>query len=261
MNMMEMLRRRMAKLSPEWRKAFSKFQANRFRRVQYLVHRTLFGSDLCRLAVVNNTDKWGLHSHAQYYQTHFAPLRRKRLNLLEIGIGGYDDPQIGGGSLRMWRTYFPRAQVYGIDIHDKSAHDERRIKTFRGSQVDFAFLNRALEEIGPVHIIIDDGSHLNEHVIKTFEYLFPRLATPGIYAIEDTQTAYWKKYGGASTCLNQADTSMGFLKRLVDGINFRYFDVEGYQPNYYDKHIVSMHFYSNLVLVEKGENTESMRCR
>jgi demethylmacrocin O-methyltransferase len=161
----------------------------------------------------------------------------------------------------MWRTYFPRARVYGIDIYDKSAHDERRIKTFRGSQVDFAFLNRVLEEIGAVHIIIDDGSHLNEHVIKTFEYLFPRLATPGIYAIEDTQTAYWKKFGGTSTCLNQADTSMGFLKRLVDGINFRYFAVEGYQPNYYDEHIVSMHFYRNLVLVEKGENTKCNRCR
>jgi hypothetical protein len=47
-------------------------------------------------------------------------------------------------------------------------------------------------------IIIDDGSHVNEHVITTFEYLLPILNNEGLYVIEDTQTAYWPEYGGSS---------------------------------------------------------------
>ncbi|WP_138774321.1 class I SAM-dependent methyltransferase [Desulfohalovibrio reitneri] len=106
----------------------------------------------------------------------------------------------GGSSLRMWRTYFPKARVYGIDIHDKKSHDERRIKTFKGSQVDGDFLDRVIDEIGRPDIIIDDGSHINSHIIGSFEHLFPKMKEGGIYAVEDQQTSYWPEhYGGWST--------------------------------------------------------------
>jgi hypothetical protein len=72
------------------------------------------------LSTVYFTDKWNVHKYAQWYETHFAPLRKKRLNILEIGIGGYSHPEYGGGCLRMWRTYFPKARIYGIDIEDKN---------------------------------------------------------------------------------------------------------------------------------------------
>ncbi len=35
-------------------------------------------------------------------------------------------------------------------------------------------------------IIIDDGSHMNRDVIKSFELLFPLLNDNGIYIVEDT---------------------------------------------------------------------------
>lgn len=95
------------------------------------------------------------------------------------GIGGYDDPRAGGASLRMWRAYFPKSRIYGIDIHDKSGHDEKRIRTFRGDQTDRGFLEGVVREIGRPNIIIDDGSHLNAHVVATFEILFPLLADDG----------------------------------------------------------------------------------
>ena len=103
----------------------------------------------------------------------------------------------------MWRTYFPRGRIFGIDIFDKSCHQERRIKIFRGSQVDEPFLDEVVKSIGKLDIVIDDGSHLNEHVIRTFELLFPRMAENGFYVIEDTQTSYWKQYGGSSDDLNR----------------------------------------------------------
>ena len=231
-----------------------RIQGLRFRRIQHLVYRMFMGSNLRDLATVYGTDKWCQHWYAQHYETHFALLRRKQLNVLEIGIGGYKHPDLGGGSLRMWRTYFPNSRIYGIDIHDKSLHDERRIKTFRGSQTDEHFLEKVLKTIKRVDIIIDDGSHLNEHVLFTFKFLFPRLSEKGIYVIEDTQTSYWHKYGGSSESLNRLDTTIGFLKSLIDGLNYIEFEKDKYEPSYYDRHIFAMYFYHNIVFVQKGVN-------
>jgi hypothetical protein len=157
----------------------------------------------------------------------------------------------------MWRTYFTRSRIYGIDIYDKRPHDERRIKTFKGSQVDEPFLAEVVRAIGQIDIIVDDGSHLNEHVLQTFHFLFPRLAPNGMYVIEDTQTSYWQSYGGSSECLNRADTIIGFLKGRIDGLNHVELETPGRPPSYYDRNIVALHFYHNLVFVQKGANTEA----
>ncbi|HEX5445016.1 MAG TPA: class I SAM-dependent methyltransferase [Pirellulales bacterium] len=209
------------------------------------------------MATIHGTDKWNSHWYAQHYQRHFQPLRRKRLNLLEIGIGGYDDPFDGGGSLRMWKQFFPRAKIYGIDIHEKSAHAEPRVAVFRGSQCDPDFLHKVARQIGRIDIIIDDGSHVNEHAIASFECLFPLLADGGIYAIEDTQTSYWPGSYGGSTDLSCASTTMNRLKRLVDGLNYREFLDPHYSPSYFDRHVVSAHFYHNLAFIYKGDNEEN----
>ena len=109
---------------------------------------------------------------------------------------------------------------------------------------------------GAPDIIVDDGSHLNEHVIETFEVLFPLLKDGGIYVVEDTQTSYWPDYGGSSDDLKNANTLMNFFKTLVDGLNHAEFIKPGFDPHYYDKNIVSMHFYHNLIFVCKGRNDE-----
>ena len=215
-----------------------------------------FSGDLNRLARVYGSDKWGGHWYTQHYAKHFHHLRKKPLKFLEIGIGGYEDPKGGGGSLRMWRRYFPNAQIVGLDYFDKSPHAEERIKIYRGDQSDEALLRRIVAEAGPFDIIIDDGSHQNAHVLKSFEVLFPLLKDDGIYVVEDTQTAYWPEYGGTSEDLINAPTSLCFLKKLTDGINYEEFMKPGYQPSYYDEHIVAMHFYHNIVFIQKGQNKE-----
>jgi len=244
-------------LAPIQREKLIKYQAFHLRWLQHIVYRMLIGRNLRALATVYYTDKWNDHWYAQHYERHFAPLQKKPLTILEIGVGGEDDPEGGGGSLRMWRTYFPKGRIYGIDIFDKSLHNERRIKTFHGSQVDEEFFDKVVAEIGRPDIVIDDGSHRNEHVIKTFHKLFPLLSDTGIYVVEDTQTSYWPGWlGGSSEDLNSQKTSMGFLKSLVDGLNYEEFARHGYTPSYFDKHIVAMHFYHNLVFVYKGMNEE-----
>jgi hypothetical protein len=212
--------------------------------------------DLPALATRFGTDKWGSHWYARHYDRHFAPLRERPLRLLEIGVGGYDDRLKGGESLRMWKAYFPRAQIFGIDVVDKSALDEERIRTFAGSQDDEAFLRRVHREAGPFDIVIDDGSHLNAHVIRSFESLFPLLTDHGLYAVEDTQTAYWKEFGGAPPHY-PVTTSMSYFKRLVDGLNHREVPRGAdFNPGYFERHVVAVHFYHNLVFVQKGLNDE-----
>src|SRR5207248_1611615 len=81
-------------------------------------------------------DKWGgLHWYTPHYDHHFGPLREAPVRLLEIGIGGYDVPEAGGGSLRMWQRYFRRGLIHGLDIFEKRLN-EPRIRTVRGDQND-----------------------------------------------------------------------------------------------------------------------------
>jgi hypothetical protein len=216
-----------------------------------------FRTNLPKLATIYGTDKWGSHWYATHYATHFRHLRRKKLVVFEIGIGGYDNPRDGGGSLRMWRRYFPNAQIIGLDIFDKTPHAEKRIHVYRGDQSDPELLNKIVSEVGRPDIIIDDGSHLNKHVIKSFEILFPLLKDDGIYAVEDTQTAYWPDAGGSSDGnLTDLSTSMNLFKSLVDCLNYEELIKPGYAPTYYDLNIIGMHFYHNLVFIQKGRNAE-----
>ncbi|MEO7905986.1 MAG: class I SAM-dependent methyltransferase [Saprospiraceae bacterium] len=214
------------------------------------------GKNLERLGRIYGTDKSVVHYYTQHYQTHFKKFKFKKINLLEIGVGGYDKPHIGGNSLRMWRKYFPFGRIYSLDLYDKTTLKENRIKIFTGSQVDEAFLNKVTQEIGDIDIIIDDGSHMNEHVIESFKVLFPKLMEGGIYAIEDTQTSYWKDFGGDSENLDNPSTMMNYFKSLTDSLNNKEFIKPGYQQNYFDKTIVSMHFYHNLIFIYKGKNDE-----
>lgn len=220
------------------------------------------GGNLNRLGQIYGTDKITAkgkeigHFYTPHYMTHFRKFKYKRINLLEIGVGGDEDPYRGGNSLRMWKRYFPFGRIYSIDIYDKSALEESRVKIFQGNQVDREFLEKVVAEIGDIDIIIDDGSHMNEHVIESFKILFPKLKDGGIYVVEDTQTSYWPEYGGDSENLNNPKCMVPFFKNLIDSLNHKEFIRPGYEPTYYDQHIVSMHFYHNLIFIYKGRNDE-----
>ena len=244
-------RKKSAAEKAEFKSRLLEFQIGPFGWLIDLPGRIFFGSDLKMLATIYGTDKWNAHWYAQHYEQMFRKIRRKHINLLEIGIGGDENPRKGGNSLRMWRAYFPKGRIYGIDIYDKRPHDRARIKTFHGSQADLQFLDAVVREIGGIDVIIDDGSHLNSQMICTFQHLFPHLADGGVYAVEDTQTSYWAEYGGNETDRNDPTTVMSYFKSLVDGLNWREFR-DGHTPTYFDLHIESIAFYHNLIVIKKS---------
>jgi demethylmacrocin O-methyltransferase len=214
--------------------------------------------DLSELSSRYLTPKWGsLHWFTPHYDRHFSSYRDQQVRVLEIGVGGYKHPEWGGGSLRMWKHFFHRGEIYGLDIVDKSHFDAPRITTLRGDQSDPDYLRSIAEEYGPFDIVIDDGSHINDHIRTSFQALFPHVRPGGLYVIEDLWTAYWSGFGGNEDPKQYSGTSLGLLKSLVDSIQHEELPEAGdHRPGYVDQHVVGMHLYHNLAFVEKGTNAE-----
>jgi len=237
-------------------------QQRRVARAQRVLaaHRPATASDLTALAKRFKTDKWGTHRYTPHYEWHFDYLRDQPVRVLEVGIGGDFRNRIAGASLRMWKEFFPHGQIVGLDIEDRFSVEEDRIKVYQGDQSDPEILKRINDECGPFDIIIDDGSHRVFHVLPTFDVLFPLLKDGGIYAIEDIQSSYWPEWGGSED-LNSTETSMALCKRLADGLNYEEFVDESYEPTYTDRNTTAVHFYHNLVIIEKGVNAEGSNKR
>ncbi len=217
------------------------------------------GQELNALAAKHVADKWGLwHWFTPHYDRHFARLRAEPVRVLEIGIGGYRDPDVGGGSLRMWRDYFPRGHVFGVDYFAKNGLDEERITTIQGSQDDRDFLRALAVEHGPFDIVIDDGSHINEHVLTSFRELFPYVRNGGVYVVEDLWTAYAPGYGGQETSSAGEGTSIGLLKSVVDALHHEEWTAPGGDPDLppYAASTVGLHVYRNIAFLDKGVNAE-----
>jgi len=137
-------------------------------------------TELCRLSILHNTDKAPRsgHGYTPYYHELFKDHRDAK-KILEIGIDV-------GGSLRMWRDYFPEAQIYAMDCDDKKLINEHRIQSFYGNQGDEHHLRMMMQWAGPdFDLILDDGSHQAEHQILSANVLVPFLSPTGVYIIED----------------------------------------------------------------------------
>jgi len=206
------------------------------------------------------TDKVSIHHYTEHYERHLEHLRSKQFTLLEIGIGGYSRAGAGGASLRMWKAFFPKAEIIGLDIQDKSFVDQPRIRTYMGSQTDEGLLAQIAADADDLRVIIDDGSHRSRHIRTTFRVMFPLLADGGIYAIEDTQTSYWPEMGGSED-RQDPQTTMALVKDLLDGLNYEEYVDEEYDPSYSDLNVRAVHAYHNLVIIEKGRNAEGTRRR
>ncbi len=209
-------------------------------------------NSLTDLAKIYKTDKWGHHFYTSVYEQWFAPLRNKPVTLLEIGVGGYEEPRLGGDSLRMWKKYFHQGNIIGIDLHDKSSLQENRIKIYKGDQSDPEFLKNIVLKEGPFDIIIDDGSHMQSHIITSFENLFPYVNTGGIYVIEDTQTSYWPRFEGSTSEMQHVPSAMNYFIQRVHTVNRNEWLKEESSPDIPDQGIGSIAFYHNLIIVMRS---------
>jgi len=167
-----------------------------------------------------STDKHiGHRAHAALYEQFFGEYRDSAKKLLEFGV-------CRGGSIKVWRKYFPNAKIYGADIQKSSLtyikHLDNVIPVHlnQGKEEDLIELAKS----GPFDIIIDDGSHEWAHQISTFEHLWPAVAPGGMFVIEDISTSYveWQyqcQDPGRFGEHGEEITAVEYFKNLIDEVN------------------------------------------
>lgn len=175
-----------------------------------------------------DTDK-AEHSHyLRNYEAWFSPLFDQDVRLLELGI-------YKGGSLLLWRDYFVRGLIVGLDLNRVELLDDSgRIRMYQGQQQDTELLDRIAQENAPdgFDLIIDDCSHIGELTRISFWHLFDNHLKPGgIYVIEDWSTSYWDSFfdGVAlnhrphlqySSAFFRIRSAVAHLQRTVPALNF-----------------------------------------
>lgn len=138
-----------------------------------------------------DTDKADHLHYLRRYEDYFQPFVDEEVKLLELGV-------YKGGSLLLWRDFFARGVVVGLDLNPVDVPDETgRIRLYQGQQQDTALLDQIARENAPegFDIIIDDCSHIGELTRISFWHLFDNHLKPGgLYVIEDWSASYWDEW-------------------------------------------------------------------
>lgn len=189
---------------------------------------------LTDLADKYKTDKGsGGHHYTEVYEYFFYPIKNNVKKVLEIGVSE-------GASLKMWRDYFPKAMVYGIDIKDKSRINSKTIKTFIADQADRKKLQNFIDASGAgFDIILDDGGHTIEQQQVSIGYLFRHLKRGGFYIIEDVHTSLNARYrSGIGATANGENTTLAMIDNFIRTGNIRSPYMTRKEENYLTANIV-----------------------
>ena len=214
-----------------------KTQIQRQRQIQNLKDKPHFfyrmENVLGALGLRYKTDKISTHGYHRFYHDILHHLRDSSFNMLEIGVERFH-------SIDMWKQYFPLAMIYAIDINVE--YKDERICIFKGDQSKKEQLEELVPKIPKCSFIIDDGSHVPEHQLLTFDIFFSNvLEDGGVYIIEDIETSYWKSreifgyptrygYGHPNSVIEKFKLVLDFLNSkylskddktlLLDRVNF-----------------------------------------
>lgn len=169
---------------------------------------TKYGSDKGDTAVRGLSPK----HYCDIYERLFAHMKLDVINVLEIGVQS-------GASVKMWRDYFTRATIYGVDIQEKcKQYEEDRIHIFIGDQTSGDFLEELVHNIPPMDIVIDDGAHTSLAHMISFGCLWTHLKPGGFYVIEDVH--HTQRVEQTSTSVNRfADSAVNLIAQKEDALN------------------------------------------
>lgn len=193
------------------------------------------------------SSKWD--HYLDIYQLWFEPFRvlalTREIGVVEIGVAQ-------GGSLEILSNYLGgKAKIVGIDIKSNPNYSElnKNISVVLGDQKDHNVLAQALNNIPSLDLVIDDGSHVSEDQIATFEYLWPRLADGGLYLVEDLHCAYWPEFSGG---FRKRTSFVEYLKALIDEQHGWYHRAKSREPVLKIKESLhSICFHDSIVALRK----------
>lgn len=189
------------------------------------------------------TDKVLHHRYDRIYPVFLEQYRNKEVKLFEIGCGA------DYASFNMWKEYFPFGNIFCMDIHENLVTDRGIV--YQGDQSKIEDLMRMVSLIGSCDVIIDDGSHIAEHQINTFNFLFENmLKNGGLYIIEDIEASYWnpeKELYGYKIGFNNI---VDFFSSTPDKINSEF----SLRKN--NQNISSITYFKNCIIITKMTDEE-----
>lgn len=161
-----------------------------------------FKTELCEIFFKHRSDKCPqiFHSYSPKYYEYLKDKQETIKTVLEIGVGTNEimNPICGenyeiGASLKSWAEFFYNAKIFAVDIDKEVLFQTDRIKCFYTDQSNEISLNESVLEIKKSEnnlyltfdLIIDDGSHLIDHMILSYETLSKYVSNNGFYIIED----------------------------------------------------------------------------
>lgn len=161
-----------------------------------------------------NMDRGNLHEGHKYIETYekiLSKYLKENPTIVEIGI---NDPRFPGSCLKFWDIIFTKMKYVGLDIVDSSylPHNKEKITIWQGDQNNVDDLNNMIEKNdlkGKIDIIIDDGSHIFEHILTSFKILYPELKKGGYYIIEDLH-ATWAERNKLLPIIDELLDFLGF---------------------------------------------------
>ncbi len=174
-----------------------------------------------------NADRDEISKPLQYIRWYTDDLdvrRNEPLVIVEVGV-------YRGHFLAALETWFSKAHVVGIDLHDFRTVSLKRSSFHLADQTDGDALDRIFELEAPngADIIIDDASHFGVNSLALFNATFDRWLRPdGYYYVEDWGTGFWPDWPDGSVCqgvrveghrIISHDCGMvGFVKALIDEV-------------------------------------------
>lgn len=230
---------------------FRKFNKRKFKikpvsnKYGYYINDYLIKDNLLtELCEKYNSDKGGnknpfLEAGNNYSYFYYQIFNQNRFNykkIFECGIGTNNTVLESnmtlngkpGASLRVWKEFFPNAEIYGADIDKNILFSEDKINTFYVDQFDTKSIKEMWKDINEENfdLIIDDGAHFFNANINLYENSFFKLKISGIYVIEDIRLSDLKKF-------------------------YKYFENSKHNVQFISVHSKSTDGSSNLIVIEK----------
>ena len=121
------------------------------------------------------------------------------MNLGEIGI-------LTGIGLAIWSELYPKSNIYGFDIDLNNFEENKKNLEKRGAFKNNNVICYEFDQLDPdnnmknhlknilknkkLDIVIDDGCHTDECILKTLENVLPFMSNKFVYFIEDNTNVH-----------------------------------------------------------------------
>ena len=151
---------------------------------------SLLNSKLCNLGSKFGTNKSSINlngprsSFTGLYTLILSNMRNKKINFAEIGVEK-------NSSIKMWRSFFPKAKIFAFDNDKKKLNIAKKLKinkTFY-NQMDVKSSKDIRNKLGKIKgkldVILDDSTHIFEDQIRIIKNSYQFLKKDGLIIIED----------------------------------------------------------------------------